>query len=334
MMQELERLRHVVECQVFELCGPFEEHGSICYYVPYMMNDAVENYLILKECRLVGKYLPENKGKQEAQIAQLEGGYVLAFRQGGENAFTLFFKEIEERKQFYQYHRIGHFWVKGQEQWRQIVYIVGTIHDKYSFLGEESCNEMEKRLMHLIEFLPLQHWSPVHGSLEEDYPETEEGITAMEYFVEKANDKSYLRLMNWYRRYPWLRKMLAKQLLKTEREALYQCIYQEIQKASENYPSRVYELEAQNSIEDMRRRAEEYLIEQGYQGCYPEFQKGNRKIHVAEEHPFTILEWNHYKFRIRFMISECKNEKENQLNSGFFRGVGRKGWIEDYDYKY
>ena len=33
-MQELERLKQVVDCQVFELCGPVEEHGSICYYVP------------------------------------------------------------------------------------------------------------------------------------------------------------------------------------------------------------------------------------------------------------------------------------------------------------
>ena len=84
MMQELERLRHVVECQVFELCGPFEEHGSVCYYVPYMMNDAVENYLILKDCRLVGRYLPENKGKQEAEQllinkAENEGPLALRF---------------------------------------------------------------------------------------------------------------------------------------------------------------------------------------------------------------------------------------------------------------
>ena len=93
-MQELERLRHVVECQVFELCGPVEEHGSICYYVPYMMNDAVENYLVLRDCRLVGKFQPDFKGKQEAQIAEVKDGYVFAFRQGMENAFTLFFKSI------------------------------------------------------------------------------------------------------------------------------------------------------------------------------------------------------------------------------------------------
>ena len=334
MMTSIERLKHVVECQVFELCGPFEEQGSVSYCVPYMMNDAVENYLILKDCKLVGKFCSEIKGQQEAQIAELDGGYVMAFRQGGENAFTLFFKEIEERVSFYRYHEIGHFWVKGQEQWRQLVYITGTIHDKYSFLGESSCNETEKRLKHLVEFFPFQDWSPVHGSLEEDYPESEEGILAMEYYAKKAGDDSYLKWIKWYRRFPWLRKKLSKLLLDSKRERLYQEIYRDIEKASMSYPVRKYEEQAQVSVEEMRKSAEAYLKAQGYEGTYPEFQQGNRKIQAVEEHPFTILEWKHYKFRIRFMVSECKSASEQQLNSGFFQGTGRKGWIEDYDYKY
>lgn len=334
MMQALERLKHVVECQAFELCGPFEEQGSISYYVPYMMNDAVENYLILKECKLIGKFCTEIKGKQEAQIAELDGGFVMAFRQGGENAFTLFFKGIEEQVSFYRYHEIGHFWVKGQEQWRQLVYITGTIHDKYSFLGETSCNELEKRLMHLIEFFPFQYWSPVHGGLEDDYPETEEGIRAMEYYAKKAGDDIYLKWIKWYRRFPWLRKKLSQLLLDSKRERLYQEIYREIEKASSSYPSRKYDEQTQTSVEEMRKSADAYLVAQGYEGVYPEFQKDNCKIMVAEEHPFTILEWSHYKFRIRFMVSECKSVSEQQLNSGFFKGTGRKGWIEDYDYKH
>ena len=59
MMQMQKKLETIFEHQVFELCGPFEEHGSTCYYVPYMMNDAVENYLVLRDCRLVGKFQPD-----------------------------------------------------------------------------------------------------------------------------------------------------------------------------------------------------------------------------------------------------------------------------------
>ena len=333
MIQAVERLLHVAECQVFELCGPFEEQSSVCYYVPYMMNDAVENYLILRNCRLVGKFHPELKERQEAQIAELKDGYVLAFRQGTENSFTLFFKEIEEKVQYYRYHEIGHFWVNGQEQWRQLVYITGTIHDKYSFLGEESCNEMEKRLLHLIEFLPFQYYSPVHGSLENDYPETEEGIAAMEYFAAQANDTTYLRWIRWYRRFPWLKKRLANMLLKPKREALYQCIYTAVKQASEMYPMRSYDEDTKKMIEEARKQADEELRRRGYEGRYPEYTKENQKIQVAEEHPFTILEWSHYKFQIHFMVSEC-NSAKNRLNSGFFKGFGRKGWIETYDYKY
>lgn len=333
MMQELERLRHVVESQVFELCGPVEEHGSICYYVPYMMNDAVENYLILRDCRLVGKFQAELKGKQEAQIAAVKDGYVLSFRQGMGNAFTLFFKNIEEKIQFYQYHRIGHFWVKGQEQWRQLVYIVGTIHDKYTFLGDNSCNEIEKRLLHLIEFAPFHWWSPVHGSLDEDYPETEEGILAMENFAKEAGDKEYLKWIGWYRRFPWLRGVLTRKLLETKREMLYQYIWNAVVAASELYPERVYSEAEMSFISEAREQADLELKSRGYIGTYPLYTKDKQKVHVVEEHPFTILEWNHYKFRIHFMVSECRKASEHQLNSGFFKGAGRKGWIETYDYK-
>jgi len=333
MIQALERLRHVVECQVFELCGPFEEHGSICYYVPYMMNDAVENYLILRDCRLVGKFHPDLKERQEAQIAEIKDGYVFSFRQGMENAFTLFFQSIEEKAQYYQYHEIGHFWVKGQEQWRQLVYIIGTLHDKYSFLGEDSCNDKEKKLLHLIEFAPFQYWSPVHGSLEEDYPETEDGICAMEYFAKSVGDTSYQKWIRWYRRFPWLKKKLAKLLINSERERLYQGIYREIAEASCGYARRTYDDTTKLCIESARRQADDELRRRGYEGTYPEYTKANRKIHVVEEHPFTILEWKHYKFRIHFMVSECKCMKGEQLNSGFFKGFGRKGWIETYDYE-
>ena len=37
----------------------------------------------------------------------------------------------------YRYHEIGHFWRDGAEQWRQLVYMIGTIREKYRFLGED-----------------------------------------------------------------------------------------------------------------------------------------------------------------------------------------------------
>lgn len=329
MMQALGHLQEVFDCQVFELCGPFEEDGYVNYYVPYMMNDAVEDYLILKNCRMIGEYLSDTELTQEAQIAKDDSGYVLVVRQGERNAFTLYFKTIEECAQCYQYHQIGHFWVKGQEQWRQLVYMIGTIHDKYTFLGEVFCNKKELELLHLVEFAPFRDWSPIHGSLEDSYPETEEGIAAMERFAKASGDREYVKWIGRYRRFPWLQRMLSKMLLSPKRETLYRFIYEKVAEASAMYPERQYSEEVKAQMDKARKAAKEELESRGFWGTYPIFQKEDQTILVTEEHPFTMLEWNHYKFKVQFMVSECK--KINKLNSGFFKERGRKGWIEEYD---
>ena len=191
-----EKLAEVFEYQVFELCVGEE------YLIPYMMNDAVENYLILKNGQMIGNYLNDDTLEVTAKLAVEKDRYVLSVRQGEENAFTLYFSEIEERIQCFQYHRIGHFWVKGQEQWRQLVYIIGTIYEKYDYLGEAYCNESEKELLRLVEFPPFRMWSPIHESLEEKYPATYEGVTCMERLAKKAKDTRYLWLVKLYRYFP------------------------------------------------------------------------------------------------------------------------------------
>lgn len=331
MMQALQRLLYVVECNVFELCGPFEENGQTDYYVPYMMNDAVEDYLILKNCRIVGEYLAETELPQEAQLAENESGYVLAVRQGDENAFTLYFEEIEEKVQCYQYHEIGHFWVEGQEQWRQLVYMIGTIYDKYTFLGESFCNEQELELLRLVEFAPFRAWSPIHESLDDTYEDSEEGLEAMERFAEMAGDRVYLKWIAMYQRFPWLSNVLANQLLNPKREELYRVIFDKVCDASAQYQKRDYGEQIDVELARIREKVNLELKSQGFMGSYPEYEKGTTKIIVTEEHPFTIMEWDHYKFKIQFMVSECKKPIKNKRNSGFFKGRGRKGWIEKYD---
>ena len=154
----------------------------------------------------------------------------------------------------------------------------------------------------MAEFAPFRYWSPIHDSLEESYPETEEGIAAMEFFAKEAGDTAYANWIRLYRRCPKLWKVLANQLLNPKREALYQLIYEKVKKASFGYPEREYEAEIQKQIEEKRKAAVDELKARGFFGTYPEFEKGCQKILVTEEHPFTILEWNHYKFKIQFMV--------------------------------
>lgn len=336
MMQGFKRLEEVFAHQVFELCGPFETSEGNDYYVPYMMNDALEYYLILRNCRLIGEYIHDAKLLQEMQFAENENGYVLVVRQGSENVFTLHFERIEESIQCYQYHAIGHFWVKGQEQWRQLVYMIGTMYDKYEYLGEAVCNEKEIELLKLVGFAPFREWSPIHESLEEHYPETYEGIKIMENLAREAEDIGYLRWILVYRYFPckMLRNILQKKLLHPKRENLYSLICRKVEEASVSYPKRKYGKEITKEIEAARERLQKEFERKGFSGTYPEYEKGDTKILVTEEHPFTILEWDDYKFRMQLMISQCEKPIINKRNSGFFKGRGRKGWIETYAYKH
>ena len=69
------------------------------------------------------------------------------------------------------------------------------------------------------------------------------------------------------------------------------------------------------------------LAEKGFAGTYPEYYRGQVQVTVAEEHPFTIMEFDDFVFRIQFMVSECGRRVKMGRNCGFFRGRGRKSRI-------
>ena len=116
----------------FELC----RHDGM-YIIPYIMNDAVECYITIKNAVLKGNYQNEDEIISARLTARDNGeGYGLIVHQT-DCVFTLWFDDLCIHKACYRYHEIGHFWVKGQEQWRQLVYMVGTIADKYQYMGKE-----------------------------------------------------------------------------------------------------------------------------------------------------------------------------------------------------
>lgn len=322
------RLMETFEYQVFELCKGISEME---YYVPYMMNDALEYYLILKNCRMVGEFLLEKGLETSASLARNDAGYVLSIRQGSENALTLYFDDMEESIHCYQYHQIGHFWVEGQEQWRQLVYMIGTIYDKYEYLGEKVLNRKEKELLRLMEFAPFREWSPINESLEDRYPATYEGIERMMALAKEAGDNSYARLLSIYRKHPSKRMehFLSRRLLAPGREKLYVLIWQKLKAASEEYDERDYGSGLNEEIKTKRGVVDARLQGKGYSGKYPEYRKGNVQIIVTEEHPFTIMESEDFVFRTQFMVSKCRKPVEGGRNSGFFKGYGRKGKVTD-----
>ena len=58
--------------------------------------------------------------------------------------------------------------------------MIGTIRDKYEYLGEGSCNEMEKSFIPLTEHRPFRSFSPIGLSPGNWYPDTKRCFQAAE----------------------------------------------------------------------------------------------------------------------------------------------------------
>lgn len=330
--QLLHYIEELIGCGALELIRSQEPDGKKVY-VPYMMNDAVEYYLILTSCKIAGhmpKEIPEKTFVQSVEN-DLKSGIIFGFPDGAKA--SLWYEDCEKIMELYQYHRIGHFWVKGQEQWRQLVYMVGTIFDKYAYLGEGSCNEEEQKILPLITFAPFRYWTPVGEDLESRYPDAYSGILCMQELTREAGDKSYSLMTRIYGflfrigiPMGFMDRILASALTRPGRIDLYELIFDKVCKASLKYPQRDYGETLNREIHEKRCQTERELHKQGFAGQYPFFKKEGETILAAEEHPFTVLESENFSFRIQLMVSKVP-KGENRKNAGFFKGVHRKSSV-------
>lgn len=293
-------------------------------FIPYMMNDAVEYYFILKQCQIQGTFL--NKIPDDATIELASSGtaidsdsscnknpfdskrHAIIIRTPDDTTLTIWFSHCSQEIHYYQYHRIGHFWVQGQEHWRRLVYIIGTIHEKNAFLGQVSCNSTELSLLPLVEFPPFRYWSPIHDSLDHYYENSREGYLCMLRLAKEAGDSSFVKMLHIYGHLPSVireskacTRFMAKQITKVKHISIYKYICKCIDKASRAYDLRDYGKEHNETIERIRTQFTKELYADGYSGIYPCFQKKSEKITAMEEHPFTVLESDTFKFRIHKM---------------------------------
>lgn len=326
----LDYLLEILKHDAFELHIESFSDNSQNFYIPYMMNDALECYLLLENGRITGTYLPDCKEMLSVEFIDEETQTGLIFHQGEDNVFTLWFSNCYQVLKLYRYDQIGHFWVKGQEHWRQLVYIIGTIYDKYSYMGNTVCNNQELHLLPLIEFAPFRYYSPLHESLDTYYAETSDGANCMMTLAKEANDTAFLFWVKVYQRFSLglVSRILSWMLNRPARQPLYELIYNKIQRASMEYPERSYSKELNTRITSERLTVSEKLFSQGFMGKYPRFYKENVQILATEEHPFTILESDTFHFKIQLMVSETKR-KNPGLNAGFFKKHNNSGFITD-----
>lgn len=335
-VQELDTyIKEIINCDAFELLSDEGLHSNTSspsnnYYIPYMMNDALECYLFLKNGRMTGQYLTDSKEPLTAEILSHSETSAIIFRQGSSNVFTIWFEEAFRVLKCFRYDQIGHFWVKGEEHWRRLVYIIGTMYDKYEYMGDQVCNPKELALLPLMEFAPFRMYSPIHESLDAYYSDTSDGWSCIYKLAAEAGDKSFLKLLKIYQRIPaaFVRNVLFRAMNHPQRQKLYELIFQKIQDASILYPERSYHPSLNEEISSARMNVTKKLHQTGFTGTYPLFFKSGKQVLVMEEHPFTILEAKDFLFRIQFMISEVPVSKTAPssipLNGGFFKKRGNR----------
>lgn len=72
----------------------------------YLMNDAVESFLVFKDAKMTGKYIKDYDGMLEAALSKERETYILTVWQG-DQAVTLFFKDLELEVHLYEYGNIA-----------------------------------------------------------------------------------------------------------------------------------------------------------------------------------------------------------------------------------
>lgn len=130
-----DRLQELIGCGSLEL---IQEDGK-CRLV-YLMNDAAESFLVFEEAVVTG-FCDKKIMDNHAVLDLYKEGYILSVNQGGENAFTIRFRNMSFEIKLYDYGDIGHFWIEDDEDLRWLNYHILMLRDKMLYLGREAGTE-------------------------------------------------------------------------------------------------------------------------------------------------------------------------------------------------
>lgn len=293
---------------------PVNKNGNEYIYIPYMLNDSVEAVLILSE---VKTELIESL-KKEVSLLDLyeeDDEIFLSLYHPKKGEIEISFLKAEIQIETYQYHRICHFWVSGDEALRRIVYIIGTINDKYHFLGEEFSNEDEMKLLPLIEFAPLWYFSPVRESLDSYYENTENGIDTFLSMCEGVASERFIKAVLKMKEEAFNGTLSEKRIreisfLLREEEKLIHKINEKIEESSLHFKKRTFLIEEEQVLQKEIEKLNFEMKENGYEGKYPMYQNDKEVVTYYEEHPFVIrdLEYDDFSLRISGKLVENRDE--------------------------
>lgn len=285
MQDTFEMLQELLEQEQFELLAEEETKGLTDLRLVYLMNDAVESFLILRNARLTGSYIKDYEGPLRSSLSQEEDQFVLVVWQG-ENAVTVFFEDLDLEVHLYNYGEIGHFWVQGDEYLRQLEYRIAIARDKLEYLGEEFCTEQERKLVQLADFPPLNYCCypavPAKYIVPKEDPWTlsEEALQVMLEIAEEAGDRNLVKSLKHYGKHPGktMAQYIAKLLHQGYHSAAVDLLTEKIKKEASTYPDRSFGKEGDEKLQrllDKARHLQEELEKQGI------------RSEILREEPFT-----------------------------------------------
>ena len=320
MMDVFEMLQELLAQDQFELILPeaFDPAKTMdTLRLVYLMNDAVESFLVFHQVKMTGNYQSDYEGELDASLQKDGDGYVLSVWQG-ECVVTLFFKQLELEVHLYEYSGIGHFWMKGDEDLRVLEYQIAILRDKYHYLGESYCTEKEKKLASLYDFPPLNSCSypavPKQYRVGNEDPKevAPEAIKLMENFAVQADDRELIQLLRLYAGFPTpvIAKQIAKMLKKKKHEKITQLISECLKAENKKYPRRSFSKAADKNLNQLLKKAETKKLE---------FKKKGIRAEVFREEPFTVAQddldfhvylliWQNGWHKERVMVEEIKRD--------------------------
>lgn len=275
MPKDIYKIAELVEINLFEPTSFIKENVKTgdCR-ITYLMNDAVESFIILKDAIMTGDYLKEDL-IQRAGIQEVEDGYVLVIHQGNINKFTIKFKEICVEANYYNYGDIGHFWINNYEYLRQLEYQLAVLRDKRRFMGDESCNELEKKLSLLSDFPPIRAYISVSKKYYVEFPNVidKEGVKYLLKICQDVDDDKLYKAIKKYLKIPNRKnlKMVAMKFHKKRHFKVIKKLIDELRMATEGYDNHCLDEEktsvelkvdeeANNIINDLKKNNKEFIV--------------------------------------------------------------------------
>ena len=234
----------------------------------YLMNDAVESFLVLKNARMTGNYVRDYEGEFEGSVEKAdrdlcEAEYILVIYQG-RNVFTVFFEDILLETHLYNYGELGHFWVKGYENLRVMEYQIAILRDKYEY--------------------------PVDNPWEV----TAEALAVMQELATEAGDEKLGKMLRRYEKTPDISnaKKIAGMLCRSSHLPVITLLGEKIREAASVYPDRDFGRKQNKYLHELMEKAERRK---------EELEAENVQTLIYREEPF-IYDCDSISFQVYLMI--------------------------------